>query len=609
MLNRRQLLILSAATYLSVASTRRAWGGNPLNALLAAHAEQLLRESPEQATMLGLDAGSRADLKSRLDDRSQAAMESDHSECLARLKALAAFDRDTLKGNDAINYEAAVYANQLGVEAARFAYGTNTLVAIINESVSPYVVSQETGAFSSVPEFLNSQHKIRNGGDADAYLARLEAFSSVLDQETERIRADAARGVMPPEFILATTLNEMSEFRAQAPGDSPLVASIASRAAAGASGEYARRAARIVERRVYPALDRQIAALGENRVRAAHDAGVWRLPEGEAYYHWMLKVGTTTELRPDEVHQLGEEQIETISTRMDGLLKARGLTKGTVSERMKALREDPSNLFPDSDAGRAALIDYLNARIAAVRTLMPTLSRLDLRAPVVVERIPPATELGAPLAYMSAGALDGSRPSTYYINLRRMADWPRFVLPTLTYHETIPGHVWQGAFVTERHTLPLFNTMLGFNAYVEGWALYAEQLADEIGLYDDDPLGRLGYLQLQLLRACRLVADTGLHSRRWSRERAVSWLVEATGHPAQAITSEVDRYCVIPGQACGYKVGQREMLRLREKAKMSLGSRFDLRDFDDVVVSAGTVPLTVLARAVDAYIARTRTVR
>jgi uncharacterized protein (DUF885 family) len=204
---------------------------------------------------------------------------------------------------------------------------------------------------------------------------------------------------------------------------------------------------------------------------------------------------------------------------------------------------------------------------------------------------------------MNSGSLDGSRPSTYYINLHDTANWPRFTLPSLTYHETIPGHVWQGAFITERHTLPLINTMLGFNAYVEGWALYAEQLADEVGLYADDPLGQLGYLQGQQFRACRLVVDTGLHAKRWTREQAVDWMVAATGRTKGAMTSEVDRYCSNPGQACGYKVGHTEILRLREKAKAAMGPRFDVRDFNDAVVTAGVVPLTVLSTVIDGYIA------
>ena len=606
-MNRRDAILLAAGASLDLTLPTPVWAADSLNRLLDAHADQLLRQSPEQATALGLDSGGRADLKSQLDDRSAAAVAADHTACVARIEALKSISRAGLTGVEATNLHSALYANQIGVEGARFGYGSNTLIAAINQAVTPYVVSQEAGAVNSVPEFLNSQHKIVSSADADAYLARLERFSSVLDQETERIGHDSEIGVMPPDFILDTALTSMQEVRGTPASESPLVTSLARRAAAaGVAGDLGVRAAKIVEQGVYPALGRQIAALTASRAKAGHDPGVARLPDGDAYYAWTLKVGTTTALTPDEVHRLGLEQTNEITGRMDKLLKEQGLSRGSVGDRMASLAKDPRNLFPDSDAGRAALVEYLNARIATVRGMMPKLSRLQLRADVVVKRVPVEIELGAPLAYMNSGSLDGSRPSIYYMNLRSIANWPRYTLPSLSYHETIPGHAWQGAFVTERHTLPLFNTMLNFNAYVEGWALYAEQLADEIGLYEKDPLGRLGYLQLQLFRACRLVADTGLHSKHWSREKTIQWMTTITGHPVAALSSEVDRYCVAPGQATGYKVGQREILRLRAKAQSALRNRFDLRDFNDAVVSAGAVPLTVLAGVIDNYLAARR---
>jgi uncharacterized protein (DUF885 family) len=614
MLTRRELLRAAGASGalvgLGVRVARPESSANALGELLATHAAQLLSESPQEATSLGLDSGERAPLKSRLDEADWTAIQRAQANCAARLKDLGSIDRRTLNSADTINYDAAVYGNQLGTEAARFKYGDNTLLAAINEAVTPYVVSQQTGAINSIPDFLDSQHKIDGPSDADAYLARLEAFPRVLDQQTERVRHDAAIGVIPPDFILAIALTQINGFRAMPAAASSLVSSIGARAAAvGAKRNYIGAATQIVGQQVYPAIDRQIAALNDSRRRATHAAGVWRLPEGSAYYAWALKVGTSTSLTAEEVHQLGLEQTQTIGARMNTLLRTLGLIHGTVSDRMMALRKDAKNQFPDSERGRADLIAYLNERIATVRGLMPTMSRLALKAPVVVKRVPVEVELGQPLGYMNAGTLDGSQPSVYYINLHDMTNWPRFTLPSLTYHETIPGHVWQGAFITERNTLPLFNRMLGFNAYVEGWALYAEQMADEIGLYDGDPLSRLGYLQLRLLRAARLVADTGIHAKRWSREKAQAWLAAATGAPSEAVTSEVDRYCAIPGQACGYTVGQRQILRLREKAQTTIGSRFDLRDFNDAVISAGTVPLAVLSTVIDAYIAARATDR
>ena len=613
MLDRRHLLLSTGAAGVALAAGAQAQGADPaarLNSLLSGFADQVLEVSPTTATGLGLDTGVHADLKRRLDDRSWAAVLADHAACADHLTRLRALDRSALKVADATNYDAAVYANQLGVDAAAFDYGDNTFLSAMGEAATPYVVSQQAGFFNFIPEFLDSQHQIVTAADADAYLARLEAFAVGLDQETARIRRDAGAGVVPPDFLLTTTLDQMTEFRAQPAASQPLVSSLAQRAAArGLTADYAGPATRLVETKIYPALDRQIAALAASKAKAGHDAGVWRLPQGEAYYAWLLRVGTSTDLTADQIHQMGLDQVKTIQARMDGLLAAQGLSQGTVGERMAALGKDPGNLFANDDDGRAKVLAYLNGRIAAVRPLIPRLSRLKLKAEVVVKRVPPDIELGAGQGYMNTGSLDGSRPSIYYINLHDTANWPRFALPTLTYHETIPGHVWQGSFVTERHTLPLYNTMLGFNAYIEGWALYAEQMADEIGLYDDDPLGRLGYLQAQNFRACRLVADTGLHAKRWGREQTIDWLIEATGRAHGSITSEVDRYCAGPGQACGYKVGHTEILRLRGKAQAALGDRFDLRDFNDVVVTAGSVPLTVLARVIDDYVAAPGPVR
>jgi uncharacterized protein (DUF885 family) len=372
---------------------------------------------------------------------------------------------------------------------------------------------------------------------------------------------------------------------------------------AGLAGDYQARAATIVEKEVYPALAAQLATLKGLQPKAGHVAGVWRLPDGEAYYRWLLRAGTTTTMTPEQVHDMGLEQNKAIEARMDGLLKAQGLTQGSVGERMIALGKDPKYLFPNTDAGRAQLIAYLNGLIAAVRPRLPRAFNLRLKAPVVVKRVPVDIQDGAGLGYMSTGSLDGSRPSTYYINLKSTENWPKFSLPTLTYHETIPGHAWQGAYLTETGKLPLIRILMsGFNAYVEGYALYAEQLADEIGMYDEDWAGRLGYLQAQKFRAVRLVVDTGLHAKRWTREQAVQWAVDNSGRTREAMTSEIDRYCGTPGQACGYKVGHTEINRLRDRAKAGLGPRYDLRTFDDLLVKTGAVPLTVLADVVDRYV-------
>jgi uncharacterized protein (DUF885 family) len=597
----------SAAPETSIATTPAQIADPRLRAVFDLITGELLNEQPEEATFLGVDQGPRAGLKTRLNDRSWAAEQQGGADCAARLAKLRAIDPATLNDHDRVNYETIAYALELGVEGAKFSYGDNALAQAMGESAGPYVVNQQSGDFNTVPQLLASQHSIESQADAEAYLDRLHAFAVALDQETARVKRDAAQGVIAPDFILDTSLGQMRPFLATPAASSGLVTSVAERAKAkGLAGDYAGRATTLVEAEVYPALQRQIDALAAVRPKAGHDAGVWRLPDGEAYYAWLLKVGTSTPLTADEIHRIGLEQVDAIGARMDALLQRQGLTQGTVGDRIKALEADPSQLYPDTPAGRDALIAYLNGRLAAVRARLPQAFNLRLKANVVIKPVPKGIEAGAPLGYENDGSIDGSRPATYYINLHDMKNWPRMSLPTLTFHEAIPGHVWQGAYVLESRSLPLVRSILsGFNAYVEGWALYAEQLGDEIGMYDDDPLGRLGYLNEQRFRACRLVVDTGLHAKRWGREQAIDWLVKVTGYPRPAAQSEVDRYCAWPGQACGYKIGHTEINRLRDRAKAKLGPRYTLQGFDDVVVKTAGVPLTVLDGVVDRYIAQT----
>jgi uncharacterized protein (DUF885 family) len=360
---------------------------------------------------------------------------------------------------------------------------------------------------------------------------------------------------------------------------------------------------RLVTEKVAPAMDRQIVELVRQRAHATSDAGVWKLPEGEAYYAWALRAGTTTMRTPDEVHAMGVEQLRMLQAEMDALLRARGLTQGSVGARMAALVRDPANLFPNTDAGRAQLLDYMSGRLADIRTRLPRAFATLVRGNLVVKRVPPEIEAGASGAYAGAGSIDGTVPGNLYVNLRDTRRTARFGLPTLAYHEGIPGHVWQGEYT---YRLPLVRSLLAFNAYSEGWALYAEQLGDELGAYEGDPLGRLGYLQSIAFRACRLVVDTGLHARRWTRQQAVQWFVTTNGSSPQEVESEVDRYCAWPGQACGYKVGHSEINRLRDVARAALGPRFDFRAFNDALVTGGNVPLVVLGRIIDAHIAARR---
>ena len=602
MFGRREFMLGSAGVALSGCAGRIAAAGDsaPGGDLLAQTAEALLAEYPENASALGLDK-TRPVLKSRLTDRSPQGARRRAAAASARLSALQSVDRATLSAQDRLDLDTVQAAHQLAVEGYRFPYGD---VVTLNQQWSyrntPYVVTQNSGAFVEIPDFLDSNHPIAAGAaDAEAYLARLNLYADQLDGETAQLASNAALGVIAPDFLLDKTLRQMKAARAQPTSQWVVVTSLARRTE-GVPGDHARRAAAIAAERIAPALDRQIAELERHRARATSDAGVWKLPQGDAYYAWALRAATTSSLSPDEVHRLGMEELRALQALMDPLLRAQGLTQGTVGQRMTALGKDPRHLYPNTDAGRAQILDYINGRVADIRTRMPRAFATLVPGSLIVKRVPPEIEAGAPGGYAAAGTIDGSVPGNYYINLRDTSIWPRHSLPTLTYHEGIPGHIWQGEYT---YRLPLVRSLLAFNAYSEGWALYAEQLADELGVYEGDPLGKLGYLQSIAFRACRLVVDTGLHAKRWTRAQAIDWFATTNGSSIEEVTSEVDRYCAWPGQACGYKVGHGEINRLRAKAQAALGARYDLRLFDDALVKVGGIPLTLLEKVIDAHIA------
>ena len=617
-IDRRHLLLTGAAAGLGAAAPKPkksaragpaaaapATPDGALDAHLAGLAEALLQRWPEQATSYGLDKDQRSGLKFELADTSPSAHIQDSAFCTDALAQLQAYPDAGLSPRARLDKDTVVYALKLGAEGESYDFGVNNLLDAMSESAGPYVVSQQSGVYSSLPEFLDSQHKIDTAEDADAYLSRLHEMARALAHEDERMRTAADKGIVPPDFILANAIGQQQDLLKIPPGQALLTRSLARRTAEKKiAGDYGERARSMVEGEVYPAISRQLETLKSLQPQSTHDAGVWRLPQGDAYYAWLLKIGTTTSLTADQIHQMGLEQNRAIEARMDGLLRAQGLTQGTVGQRMDALGKDPKYLFPDTDAGRAQLIAYLNGVIAAVRPRLSKAFNLKLKAPIQVKRVPVDIQDGAGQGYMNSGSIDGSRPSIYYINLKTTSNWPKFSLPTLTYHEGIPGHAWQGAYLTETGKMPLIRLLLsGFNAYVEGYALYSEQLGDEIGMYDADWAGRLGYLQAQKFRAVRLVVDTGLHAKRWTREQAVQWAMDNTGRTRNAMTSEIDRYCGTPGQACGYKVGHTEINRLRDKSRAALGGRYDLRAFNDLLVETGAVPLTVLASAIDSWIA------
>ncbi len=568
-----------------------------LNALMDDFSRRDLQDSPELATSLGLDTGDLAGQRAKLDDRSYADLQNDKAEIQRRLAALKQIDRGALGGMAAVNYDTIgyIYADRAEGDR-RFDYGYGGAGA-------PYALSQLNGAYQEIPDFLDTKHPIETAEDCEAYLSRLDAFAEVMDQETEVARHDADLGIVPPDFVIDGALAQMAAFQKTQGLKSQLVGSLLDRAKArGIPGEWMPRALALYNEAIIPALGRQIELLRSWRPQAAHDAGCWRLKDGKAYYAASLKSGTTTGMTPDEVHQLGLDAVARLSAEADTLLRAQGLTQGPVGARIHALWTDPRQLYPNTKEGKARLIADLNRQIAAMQKRLPAYFGALPKAGVEIRRVPAAIEAGQPMGYYNAASLDGSRPGVYWINLRDTAETPRMALPTLTYHEAIPGHHLQLSLQQEAG-LPLLRKAIFLSAYGEGWALYAEQLADEMGVYQGDPTGRLGYLQSALFRACRLVVDTGLHHRRWSREKAIDWMAQTDGDTVPATVTEVERYCVWPGQACSYMIGRVTWDRLRTKAKTALGPTFDIRKFHDAGLLAGAMPLAVLERRIDDWIA------
>ncbi len=588
----------AAAALPAIAGAAAPAGDPQLSAAFKTIADQLLQRSPEQATLLGMDRGANAALAGKLTDLSPAGVAEDRRVEATSARLLAGIPRDRLQGADINNYDAATWALAIAAEGQRFGYGFAGTGGGI-----PYVVSQQNGTYSQAAEFLDSYHRVEDAAGADAYMSRLGQVAKSLDDETARIKEDAGKGVIPPAFIIANTLGQQAQLRGVAAGQSKFVTSIAGRAKKLGLPDPTARATSVVADGIYPALDRQMAAL--KALKANEDAGAWKLPQGEAYYQYLLKSQTTTSLSAAEIHKTGWDQNRAIEAEMDKILRKQGLTQGSVGERTAALTSDPKFLQPDSDAGRAAVIAYCQGRIDAIRPLLPRLSKLGLKADVQVKRVPIDIQDGAGLGYMNFASADGKRPAIYYINLKEMGFWPQWTLASLTAHEAVPGHAWQGAFLAEHPEIvsPMAQ-LIGFNAFTEGWALYAEQLVDEFGLYENDPFGRLGYLQAQRFRAVRLIVDTGLHEMKWSRDKAITTMVAETGRDRGAVTSEIDRYCASPGQACGYKIGHNEILKQRARAKAVLGPKFDVRDYNDALVETGGVPLAALPGVVDRMIAR-----
>ena len=597
-MDRRQFLMTSAGfAAAAFAAPAFAAGTNPkMQALCEKTYDAFLRLSPIMCTVFGVDKGAYATQKSRLEGDTPADRAAYARVLDTALKDLAAIDRTSLSGMDRTNYDTLKWQWSELKTGLAFPYG----VKGPSQPQSPYVISHLTGMAQYLPDIFDSSHQIATRDDAEAYIARLERLAPVLDNETQHFHQDVAAGARPPAFILNRALKMLKGWRGDA-ADNLLVASLVRRTKEKAiDGDWGGRAAAIFSGKVQPAIEAQIAALEAELPHASDDAGVWRLPQGEAYYVHMVVAGTSTSLTPDEIHAMGLAKVAELTALADQLLRAQGLNDGPVGQRLAALYTDPRFIQPDTDAGKEAVMNQARALADKITAKLPGYFSTLPQAKLLIRRPAPVNE-GAGAPYYLAGTVDGVRPGAYYLQLAHTAGTPSWTLGTLTCHEAIPGHHLQNSLMIENAGIPLvrkLNLTKGisdFNAYDEGWALYAEQLGDEMGLYDDDPFGRIGYICDAMLRAARLVVDTGLHHLRWSREKAVDYMAGVTGKRDEA-ESEIDRYCVWPGQALGYMVGKLQWLKLRAAMQAHMGDRFDIKQFHAVGLGAGSTGLEVLER-------------
>lgn len=501
------------------------------------------------------------------------------------LVRLAAFDRAAMSDTERVSAELMRWQLQTIIDGERF-------------SDTQYPLNQFGGANVGLPNLMTVIHPVRNARDADNYLARLELFDERMGEAVAESRAQAAKGILPPRFILQATIEQMRRFVAPAPAQNPLVTTLAEKLGAveGVDPEArARRvgeAARIVEGSIYPAWRAAIAELESQLPKSTDDAGLWRFSNGGEVYAHRLRQFTSTSLTASQIHDLGLREVARIEAEMDAILRQLGRARGSVQDRVEQLEQDLA--YPDNDAGRKQIMADIDTMIRDAEKRADGLFDIRPKAPVIARPYPEYRWASAAASY-TAPPLDGSRPGVYQMPLRKDR-LTRFGLRTLVYHETVPGHHFQGALAVENGALPKFRQIRalgGISAFSEGWALYAERLAVENGWYEGDLEGRLGQLDAELFRARRLVVDTGLHAKRWTRQQAIDY-----GIPP----SEVDRYVVMPGQATSYKIGQLEIIRLRDKARAELGERFSPREFHNLLLLTGTVPLMLLEREVDAWI-------
>ncbi|MFB2727887.1 DUF885 family protein [Shewanella mangrovisoli] len=556
-------------------------------------------ESPETLTSLGfLESVGITGHNALLDDDSPAAMDKTFTQVRALRDTLLSYQDADLDDNQRISKDIALYLADFALASEPYRYHN-------------YPVNQLFGVQNGYPSFMQAQHQVHSVEDAENYLSRLIAVKTKFGQTLEGLKLREAKGIIPPKFVIERVLTEMNDFINAPVEDNILYSSFKTKLADTqiSADEQARlltQAKANIESDVKPAYRLFIDYFTALQAKAGTDDGYWALPNGDVAYEQLLKFFTTTNYSADEIHAKGLAEVSRIQDEIMTILAAQGYdTSQGFSVAIEALAADPKFYYEDSDAGRAQiLVDYQKI-LDEVNAGLDNAFRIRPKAGMEVVRIPEFKEKTAPGAYYQQPAIDGSRPGRFYANLFDIKATPKYGMRTLAYHEGIPGHHFQIAVAMELEGQPLIRKMAPFTAYIEGWALYSERLAWELG-FQQDPFDNIGRLQAELFRAVRLVVDTGIHHSRWTREQAIDYMKQNTGMSDRDVTAEIERYIVMPGQATAYKVGMMKILELREKAKQALGDKFDLRDFHDVVLKNGAVPLDILEKLVDRYIAEKR---
>lgn len=564
---------------------------------------QFALESPELLTSLRLleSAGMRGH-NAKLDDASLAHEDAQLVKLKADYATFKTYDSSKLTGQDKLSYDIFDYFTGMQVKGEPWRYHN-------------FPVNQMFGVHSNMPNLMTQQQQVNDATDAEHYLARLSEYPRKMAQVIESIKLRESKGILPPKFAVEKVLNQISEFLKPGEKGNALVVGLkekldkipADKMSADAKAALVSRAEQAVKTSVTPAYQSLAQLFEALKTKATRNDGAWSLPDGEKFYEYTIEEQTTTKMSADQIHQIGLSEVARLNGEMDAMLKLAGYTEGKLAERIHKLGKSPDQLYADNDAGRAQILKDYQSIISEITAGLDKNFNVKPKAAVEVKRVPEFSEKGAPGAYYQQPPLDGSKPGTFFANLADINDTPKFGMRTLAYHEAVPGHHMQIAIAQEVPGLPIFRSVIPFTAYAEGWALYSERLAWETG-YQSKPLDNLGRLQAEMFRAVRLVVDTGLHAKRWTREQAIDYMIANTGMTENEVVTEIERYIVNPGQALAYKVGMMKILELRERAKTKLGAKFDIREFHDEVLKNGAMPLTVLENVIDAYIASKKSV-